>query len=102
METVKIITETDFNQLMGKIELMEKKIDTLTNTGFGRKQLYTIKDACELLQVSSRTLQKYRDEGMLSFSQISDKIYFKQEDIDAFLNRNRVEAFRMKGGRYAN
>ena len=102
METLKIITETDFNQLMGKIDLMEKKIDALTKNGFGGKQLYTIKDACELLQVSTRTLQKYRDEGMVGFTQVGDKIYFKQADIDTFLNGNRVEAFRKKGGRYAN
>ena len=102
METLKIITEKDFNQMMSKFDLMEQKIDALINNGIGGKQLYTISDACELLHVSKRTLQKYRDEGLLSFTQISDKIYFQKADIDAFLNGNRVEAFMQKGGSYAH
>ena len=100
METLKLITEQDFDQLMSKIDLIEKKIDTLLNNGVGSKQLYTINEACELLQVSKRTLQKYRDEGMLSFTQIADKIYFQKVDIDAFLNKNRVVAFSKRGGAY--
>lgn len=102
MENLTIMTEKDFSQLMNKIDIMEKKIDALLNGGVGTKQLYTISDACELLQVSKRTLQKYRDDGKLSFSQVGDKIYFKQTDIDTFLNGNRFEAFSKKGGRYAN
>jgi len=100
MEQVKLMTEKDFNQLISKIDQLEAKVDTLVNEGVGSKQIYTISDACEYLQVCKRTLQKYRDEGMINFSQVVDKIYFHKSDIDAFLSSNRVEAFKTKGGEY--
>ena len=100
MEQVKLMTEKDFNQLISKIDQLEAKVDTLVNEGVGSKQIFTISDACEYLQVCKRTLQKYRDEGMISFSQVVDKIYFQKSDIDAFLSSNRVEAFKTKGGEY--
>lgn len=102
MENLTIITEKDFNQLISKIDLLEVKIDALINNGVGSKQLYTISEACEFLKISKRTLQKYRDEGMISFSQVSDKIYFQKSDIDAFIAGSRVEAFATKGGGYVN
>jgi len=100
MEQVKLMTEKDFNQLINKIDQLEAKVDSLVNEGVGSKQIYTISDACEYLQVCKRTLQKYRDGGMISFSQVVDKIYFQKSDIDAFLSSNRVEAFKTKGGEY--
>jgi excisionase family DNA binding protein len=45
-------------------------------------------DVCELLHISKRTLQHYRDSGKLPFSQIGAKIYYKASDIDAFLQSN--------------
>ena len=55
-----------------------------------------IKEACQFLKVSSRTLQTYRDNGMINFSQINDNIYFRLEDIDAFLNKHQRNAFNAK------
>lgn len=46
-------------------------------------------DVCRLLNVSKRTLQSYRDSGKLEFSQINHKIYYKQKDIEAFLNERK-------------
>lgn len=42
-------------------------------------------DACEKLNVSKRTLQTYRDSGRLAYSQINHKLYYKLEDVEAFL-----------------
>lgn len=42
-------------------------------------------DVCEKLGVSKRTLQSYRDRGLLAFSQINHKIYYRLEDVEAFM-----------------
>ena len=42
-------------------------------------------DVCEKLNVSKRTLQTYRDGGLLAYSQINHKIYYRLEDVEAFL-----------------
>ena len=41
-------------------------------------------DVCEKLNVSKRTLQTYRDGGLLAYSQINHKIYYRLEDVEAF------------------
>jgi predicted site-specific integrase-resolvase len=38
-----------------------------------------------LLRISTRTLQSYRDEGKLNFSQIGNKIYYKVSDVEKLL-----------------
>ena len=42
-------------------------------------------DVCEKLNVSKRTLQTYRDGGPLAYSQINHKIYYRTEDVEAFV-----------------
>ena len=42
-------------------------------------------DVCEKLNVSKRTLQTYRDSGLLAYSQINHKLYYRLEDVEAFL-----------------
>lgn len=38
-------------------------------------------EACELLNVTKRTLQTYRDTGRLPFSRIERKVYYKSQDV---------------------
>ena len=42
-------------------------------------------DVCEKLGISKRTLQTYRDQGLLPYSQINHKIYYRTEDVEAFV-----------------
>jgi len=52
-------------------------------------------EAASLLKVSARTLQSWRDERIIKFSQIGRQIYYKREDIDRMLEqhyRNPVKA----------
>lgn len=47
-------------------------------------------EARKQLKVSERTWQRMRDEKVIPFSQFGRKIYVRQSDIEAFLNRNLV------------
>lgn len=49
-------------------------------------------DVCRLLNVSKRTLQSYRDTGKLPFSQINHKVFYKQKDVETFLNERKSNA----------
>lgn len=42
-------------------------------------------DVCKLLNISKRTLQHYRDTGVLPFSQIGHKCYYRREDVEWLL-----------------
>ena len=53
-------------------------------------------DVARLLKISKRTLQSYRDQGDISFSQIGAKIYYRASDINKFLEKHYKSAFRRK------
>jgi hypothetical protein len=44
-------------------------------------------EVCMILNISKRTLQTYRDNGTLPFSQINHKMYYKPEDVERILNQ---------------
>ena len=46
------------------------------------------KEVCELLHITKRTLQQYRDDGLFPYIQIGGKILFKQSDILKVLETN--------------
>ena len=57
------------------------------------KQLYTNKSLKELLGVGDKLIKQYRDNGLLSFTQVGDKFWYSQADIDKFLSVCHNEAW---------
>lgn len=49
----------------------------------------------DLLGVSTRTLQHYRDTGILPYAKVGNKIFYKRSDLGAM-----VERYYQKGGEY--
>lgn len=48
-------------------------------------------DVCEIFGIGKRTLQNYRNKGILPYSQINHKCYYRPEDVQAFLERHAVK-----------
>jgi len=57
-------------------------------------KVYASEDLAKLLRVSKRTLQNWRDEGLIDFSQIGSKIYYTQEAVQLMLEENKKAGFR--------
>jgi len=55
-------------------------------------------EVCHLLMISKRTLQSYRDQGTLPFSQVGRKIYYKASDIDEYLEAHYIKSRYQKEG----
>ena len=64
-----------------------------TNNTAQPQKLYNNAEARKYLGVCQATLQKYRDWGLMEFSQTGRKIYYTQENLDTFLAKNKKEAF---------
>jgi hypothetical protein len=47
-------------------------------------------DVCKVLRVTKRTLQNYRDNFVLPFSQIGKKILYKASDVQLILEKNYI------------
>lgn len=50
----------------------------------------------QLMNISKRTAQAWRDEGIISFSQVGSKIYYRMSDIQKLLDSNYRSAFKKK------
>ena len=56
-------------------------------------RLFDNQDLCMLLQISKRTLQRYRSEGALSYKTLGKKTYYSETDVLDFLSKH-VKDFR--------
>ncbi len=81
-----ILTEEAFNIINQKLEAIEKLLN---------KKSVEVKatwldnqEFLQLLKISSRTAQNYRDNNIIGYSIIGNKIYYKSSDIQDLLDRH--------------
>jgi len=95
MEVITIETKA-FQQIVNSIsELKEILIRKARQNPLSDTWL-DVAETCILLKISKRTLQKYRDNGVLPFSQISGKIYFPASDIEEHLKKHYNKVYNLK------
>ena len=87
-----IITDSNWARLKNEILSLVK----VCHKAFGEQSKHTDwlhnGDVCRLLNISKRTLQHYRDTGVLPFSQIGHKCYYKREDVERLLETKSVKS----------
>ena len=82
MEIVNIEART-FEAMMNRFAALAKKMDSFCNDqDKSLKKWLDNQDVCLILNISKRTLQTYRDNGTLPYSQVNHKMYYKQNDIE--------------------
>lgn len=84
MEDVIIIDRKSYEQLIEKVEQLTLIVDSLTN----ENKLGVWIDGqvvCETLGITPRTLQTYRENGTIPYSQVNSKIYYRKDDIKKLL-----------------
>jgi hypothetical protein len=95
METC-CIPSDKLNELLTKVDNLTSKFDKQSQQNPLSERWLDIQETCLLLKISKRTLQSYRDNGVLSFSQIAGKIYFRASDIEEHLKNHYVKASKNK------
>ena len=86
MEIINIESQT-FEAMMSRFEVFTRKVEALCESR--DKSLHRWldnQDVCQILNISKRTLQTYRDNGTLAYSQINHKIYYKPEDVEKVIH----------------
>jgi len=66
------------DSMLDGIESMNEK----SKASFGNERFTTDKEVSAWLKVSRRTLQDYRNNGMVSYYQLGGKILYKESDIE--------------------
>ena len=62
----------------------------------GGERFLTDKEVSAWLKVSRRTLQDYRNNGILPYTQVGGKILYRASDIEKTLMKGYKEAYRYK------
>lgn len=74
------------------IKRLEALIEKLPKNSDPTETWLDISETARWLKISPRTLQNYRDKGLLPYSQIGAKIFFRLSDLQNFLIKNRHES----------
>ena len=82
--------ETWFERLLGRFDRIDKFMEALTSRHnvLDGERLLDNQDLCLLLNVSKRTLQRYRSSGELPYQTIYHKTYYRESDVNAFIQKH--------------
>ena len=84
---------------IGKLDaLLEgiERMDTNSKTSPSNEQFLTDKEVSAWLKVSRRTLQDYRNNGMVAYYQLGGKILYKESDIERMVMSGYRNAHRLE------
>lgn len=93
MEIV-VLSQDAYQNLITRIDSLDKHVKQLvspTSERFINNSNFLLK-----MQISKRTAQTWRDEGKISFSQIGNKIYYLESDVEELLKGNYIKAFQRR------
>ena len=79
-------TSNKYERLEALVECISHKVNALKRKKYKKKWL-TNEDIRNLLGVNDRLIKKYRDSGILTYSQIGNKYWYCREDVENFLNK---------------
>jgi len=90
MEIV-VIEKTVFEQMMTAFSNFTQEIKDLLGSNRGDEKWLNNKEVCELLHISLRTLQTCRDTGVLPYSKIGHKCFYRIKDVEEFINKQLIK-----------
>ena len=81
--------DNSFREIMDKLEQIDAKLTKLTEKKDCQKpeKMMENTDLCLLLGVTKRTLQRYRQKGVLPYYMMKGKPYYKPEEVQEALKR---------------
>lgn len=89
---LEILTKQEFERWATKlIELISSS--AIAATYSSKRTTYSNDEASAYLKVCKKTLQNYRDAGLIKFTQVGRKILYSQEDLDAFISSYKKSLF---------
>ena len=84
---VTVIEQEKFEEIIRKIDSICERV----NIGQSIKNDLLDNEAfCEMMKISKRTAQNWRDSAKVPFSQIGSKIYYLREDIIKLLQSKKI------------
>lgn len=84
------IEEKTFEQIIQHIKFFSERVKELCGNKVNIEWLDN-QEVCQLLNISKRTLQSYRDNRILPYSQIGYKCFYKKKDIEKLIEKSIIK-----------
>ena len=91
-------------RFFGLLDNIQTKLERLAEDNrplFNGERFLSDKELSDLLKISRRCLQDYRDQGRISYIRLGGKILYKVSDIEKLLEDNYHEALILSGVQYS-
>ena len=76
------------NELKALLELTENATLKYTSI-FKEEKWLDNQEVCLMIDITKRTLQTYKDKGLLPYSKLNRKNYYKRSDVQALLEAHQ-------------
>jgi len=96
METIKMNLPA-LDEINSRLEVIDSKLELIQKGEAHNNKVLTSKEAALALRVTTRTLQNYRDQGIIPFFQFGREVRYHAEDIQLFLMEHYVRPSNWKG-----
>jgi hypothetical protein len=87
-----LISKEQYNGLIAKLDNLQKELSIKQKDP--KEVIYDSADLISILNISKSTLQRMRDEGLIGFSQIQGKFFYRQSDINEMLDKHYKPPYR--------
>jgi len=93
MDVITIQSEA-WNEIKNSVDEIKKRLTAKEKEP--KDKWLDNQEVMQMLHISKRLLQSWRDEGKINFSQVGAKIYYRESEINSLLEKHQVKAHKKK------
>ena len=86
---MEVLTKDDLSAIVESLDQVSNRLSIIT--GQPELVIWGTDELCDNLNVSSKTVQRWRDAGLIRYSKIGNSIFYKLSDVLAMLDRHSVD-----------
>ena len=91
MEVITIQSEA-FQQIMATLKDIQHKVEHMQSRKKALEDdLVDTFEACRILKICRRTLERYRDSGDLEYTKVKRRIFYRVSDIEKLMLKNVIK-----------
>jgi len=89
---VNFVTQEEFHKVAEVLHAILRRLEDFDHDQKS-SLLYTNDQLAIKLGISKKTLQNWRDQGKIAFTQVGRKIFYTQDAVRGFLNKSSLKTF---------
>jgi hypothetical protein len=87
---IELISKEDLLKVESKLDQVIHWVQTVSP---GSLKIYSTEELAEKLQVSTKTIQNWREQRLIEYSQVNNKIFYTEKSVLDFLSSHSIKRF---------